>query len=284
MVRIIILQVLFLSIFVPLAYSSSGGCPEKIVSVTLASDEILLDVVEDRDRIAAVTYLADDESISNVVEKSKNIKKIHANIEQIVEINPDLVITAGYLGADFIKLLRSAGLETVVLEDVKDIESIKNNILNIGKIVCEKDNASDIVSKMESDIENIQEKYNTGKNRPEVLFYSAPGFTAGPDSIINSLISMAGGKNAFQPDSYVTSSRISLEYIVTIDPDVIILSNFSPSDPDFEKRFINNPAILQSTAYKTGNIHTIEGKYIVSASHYVVEALEKLAEIIHKDR
>lgn len=261
-------------------FSEAADCPGRIVSVTLASDEILLDIVDERERISAVTYLADDASISNVVEKAKGIKKIRANIEQIIELRPDLVIAAGYLGSDFIKLLKSAGLKTMVLKEVNDIGSIRNNIQMIGKAVCEVENANKLVSNMEEEISEIRSNYNPPENRPEVLFYSAPGFTAGPESLINELITMAGGSNAFDSVSFVRSSKISLEYIVEKDPDIIILSNFSPSDPDFESSFLNNPAIKESTAYKEGNIHVMEGRYIVSASHYVVEGITRLAEII----
>lgn len=262
-------------------YSTVSDCPQSIVSVTLASDEILLDIVEDRSRISGVTYLADDRSISNVVEKSKGITKIHANLEQIVQLDPDLVITAGYLGSDFITLLKSAGLPVMVLEEVDDIQSVKTNIKEIGKKVCEQENASEIISRMEKDIENIMAKNNPGDTLPQVLFYSAPGFTAGPDSIINQMIGIAGGENAFRTESLVRSTKISLEYIVELNPDIIILSNFSPSDPNFEEKFLNNSAIKQTKAYKNDRIHILDGRYIISASHYIVNGVKKLSELIH---
>lgn len=264
----------------PLLLGSGEKCPQRIVSVTLASDEILLDILDDRKRLAAVTYLADDESISNVVDKARGIKKIHANLEQIVELTPDLVVTADYLGSDFIQLLRAAGLNTIVLNEVKDIDSITDNIELLGEAVCEEEDAREIIKKMKNGIADINSRHNPGSSRPEVLFYSAPGFTAGPNSIIDQLITIAGGENAFQSESFIRSSRISLEYIVETDPDMIIVSNFSPSEPDFEKKFIENSAIKQTTAFKEGNIHVIEGRHIVSASHYIVRGIEELADII----
>ncbi len=282
MIRILFLNLFLISVICPLRFSEASDCPQRIVSVTLASDEILLDIVEDRERISAVTYLADDDSISNVVRKAKNIKKVHANLEQIVELEPDLVITADYLGSDFIKLLKSAGLNTMVLKEVKDVDSIKENIELLGKAVCEKENASKLVMSMEKKISEIKTSYKVPESRPEVLFYSAPGFTAGPDSLIDQLITIAGGENAFDSESFVRSSRISLEYIVEEDPDIIILSNFSPSDPGFENRFVNNPAIRESTAYKKDNIHVMEGRYIVSSSHYVVKGISMLAKLIRE--
>lgn len=280
--RIILLCTAFIFLLLPGAvHSEVSECPRSIVSVTLASDEILLDIVEDRSRISGVTYLANDASISNVVEKSQGITKIHANLEQIVQLDPDLVITADYLGSDFITLLKSAGLPVMVMEEVDDIQSVKMNIREIGKKVCEQENASGIISRMEKDIEAIRNKNKPGDKVPEVLFYSAPGFTAGPHSIINQLIGIAGGKNAFQAETLVRSTKISLEYIVEIDPDIIILSNFSPSDPNFEEKFLKNSAIKQTKAYKNDRIHILDGRYIISASHYIVNGVKKLSELIH---
>jgi len=270
---------IFFIISVP-ASALEEGCSERIVSVTLASDEILVDILSDKARIAGLTYLSDDRSISNIADRTEGIPKIRANLEQIVELNPDLVITAGYLGSDFIKLLKTAGLNVMVLEDVNNIDSIEKNIISIGERVCEQGKAEKLVKKMTEEIKDIKNSHNH-EHRPSVMFYSAPGFTAGPNSLIDEIISIAGGRNAFQGDSFVRSSKISLEYIIKTDPDVIILSSFTPTDPGFEERFLENPAVKQTRAFKDHNIYVIQGRYIISSSHYIVKGIKKLEHLIN---
>ena len=47
--------------------------PQRIVSLGLSADEVLLDMVEP-DRIAALTYLADDAGISPAADKAVRVK------------------------------------------------------------------------------------------------------------------------------------------------------------------------------------------------------------------
>lgn len=270
-----------LTVLHPPLFASERDCPSSIVSVTLASDEIIIDIVSDRDRIAGVTYLTDDRSISNVADRVADIPKIHANLEQIVEIEPDLVIVSGFLSNDFISLVNAAGLNTLLLKDVRSIADIRKNILMIGEAVCEEEAAEKLVSEMEEKIDSIRRNVDSHHEHRRVLFYSAPGFTAAGNSTVDEIITLAGGKNVFGDERNFQTSRISLEYIVETDPDIIILSSFAPSNQDFAKEFAGNEAIRETSAYKNDRIHVIEGRYIVSSSHYIVNAVRELAGIIN---
>ena len=62
-------------------------CPEKIASLSLASDEILFDLV-DTDKIVGVTYLAENRKLSNVHGLTSGIpNKLYPNLEQIIEMD-----------------------------------------------------------------------------------------------------------------------------------------------------------------------------------------------------
>ena len=65
--------------------------PQRIISMNVSVDEILLDLVDSK-RIAALTYFADDPSICSAGEKVKQVKERvqGSNIEWIVALQPDL--------------------------------------------------------------------------------------------------------------------------------------------------------------------------------------------------
>jgi hypothetical protein len=78
--------------------------------VTLATDEILLALVEPS-RLLGVTYLAVDERLSHVTQEAAAVPhKVRADPEQIIAVQPDLVFVASYLRGEFIRLLQAAGL------------------------------------------------------------------------------------------------------------------------------------------------------------------------------
>src|SRR3979409_1159971 len=69
--------------------------PQRIVSLTVCADQLLLDLVS-RDRIAAPTYLAVDPTVSMRVEESRGLKGVHWLAEEILALQPDLVIAQEY--------------------------------------------------------------------------------------------------------------------------------------------------------------------------------------------
>ena len=269
---------LLIFIFILSINSYAENCPKNIVSLTLASDEILLSIVEDKSRISGVTYLASDESISNIHKESANIKGVYANLEQIVELDPDLLIVSVYKSQDVKKQIQKAGINTLYLDEIISFQSLKENILKIGNAVCESENAQILVSNMQNKLDIIKKKIPENGTKPRILYYSPPGYTAGKQSTINEIIEQSGGINIGSEVTKSSYDKISLEYIVESNPDIILISSYNPSHINFEKEFIINPVIKEIPAIKNNKIALIEGKYLTSASHYVIYAVDKLID------
>lgn len=273
-VYIFIKVILFFLIYTFNSYSSE--CPQRIVSLTLASDEIILEIVEDRDRIAGVTYLASDSSISNINDMVGDIEGIHANLEQILNLEPDLLIVSIYKNQDVKNQINDAGINTLYLDDIISFESLRNNILKIGHAVCEKENAEKLVREMNKDLQDIMNRIPEDKDKPKILYYSPPGFTAGENSTINEIIEKSGGINLGKIVGKKSYEKISLEYILKTNPDVILLSSYNPSHNDFPEQFISSSILKDLPAIKKNRVVIIPGKYLSSASHYVVYAVDEL--------
>ena len=77
-----------------------GARPVRIVSLTLATDEILLGMVEPR-RLQGVTLFASDPAISNVADLAAHDvpHKLEMNVETILSLDPDLVLVASWSDA-----------------------------------------------------------------------------------------------------------------------------------------------------------------------------------------
>lgn len=259
--------------------NANAQCPDHIVSLTLASDEILIDIIEDKSRIAALTYLSSDSSISNVADKTEDIPKIHANIEQVISLDPDLVIVASYTNQNFRKHLEDTEIKTVFLNQFGSFSSVKENIKLIGKSVCEEENAGRLIADMEDKLGKLSERIPSEKPGPKVLYYSSSGNTAGEGSLVNEILEKAGAVNLAKEAGIDEYGKISLEYIISIDPDIVILSSYNPSDPDFPKEFILNSALRDSSAVRNNRVKVVPAKHLISASHYVVKSVEDIVEI-----
>ena len=77
--------------------------PQRIVSMTLGTDELLMDLVP-TDRIAALTYLSDDSGISHISDRSGAVEhKIRGtSAEAILALHPDLILIGDWWKLEFL--------------------------------------------------------------------------------------------------------------------------------------------------------------------------------------
>lgn len=267
----------------PPLHSAPVKKPQRIVSMTLGSDEILLSLVDPR-RIVAVTYLSVDPKISHVAAAAEAIPyKVHLDLERVVALEPDLVLVASYTSADFVKQLIDAKLPVMKLELFTSIEGIKQNILTLGRAVGEEARARAMVEEMARRIAEIKRRVAASPKRPGVLTYGPTGSTAGRETTFDEMVTLAGGRNLAAESGIVGHVNISVERLVMIDPETIILSSWNPEAPGFEQMFLNDPALKRLSALRSKQVYAIPEKYLTTVSQYIVEGAEKMARLVHPE-
>ncbi len=259
---------------VPVICLAKPPCPQNIISLTLASDEILVDIVGDRKKIAALTYFSTDPLISNVVDKAQGIAQVRANLEQVISRSPDLVIVANHTNPNIRTHLEAAETKVLTLHEIVSLESIEKNIELVGAAVCEEAAAKNLVKEMKRQIADARTKIPNYAKAPKVLFYGSPGFTVGRNSTINDIIESSGAINLPARLGLVGYSNISTEYIIQNNPDLVLTSSYNPSHPDFVGQMFKNPA------FRDKKIIVIEGKHLDAASHYAARAVADLVNLM----
>jgi iron complex transport system substrate-binding protein len=78
--------------------------------------------------------------------------------------------------------------------------------------------------------------------------------------------------------------KLSLETIVTLDPEVIILSAWQPEESDFLEKIRSHPALAHLSAVRKNRVFVLSEKYLTTVSQYIVDATEALARLIHPTR
>ena len=253
-------------------------CPEKIASLSLASDEVLLDIIDD-ERLIGITYLAGNERLSNVYLKSHAVpNRLRPNLEQIVEVSPDLVVVADYIDFGFLNQVENSGTRTLYLKDFNSIENIKKNISIIGESVCEIEKAEKLISDMELRIKKI--KKNRQASKPTVLYLFPYYFTSGADTTVGEIIETAGGINVGKKAGIRGNKKISAEYIVEADPDILIIGSYNIDDENFIGNLKSDKVLKNLTAIKNNHVYQIETKHLTTVSHHIVKGIEDLSDII----
>ena len=265
--------------------------PTKIVSTTLAVDEFLVDLVAP-ENILAVTQMSTDASISNVAGKTDAIETKFETVtaEQVLALNPDLVIIPSYVSGEVLDQIESAGITTYQVVDDSSFEGILKTVETLGQIVGEEENAAALVADIKKRIDTLETNAEKVETKPRVLYYTEYLSSVTDNTTIGEMIHLAGGTNVITEagivgDSYPDYPNVSKEVLVQLKPEVIFTTAWGAAEgePAFVTEWKNDPALADVPAIKNGKIYVLDSANITTASHYVIEGAEEMAAILSQE-
>lgn len=264
--------------------SARGFPPQRVVSLSLTADEILLALLPP-ERIVALTHLADNPSYSNVVTGAQHVQgRVQANAEQVIALQPDLVVVSALAntGGTAKALLRQTGIPLFPLQWYESIAGIKQSILAVGEAVGEGAKAQGIVADMERRIRAVQQRVAAARQL-RVLYLAPDGFTAGKKTNIDEMITTAGGRNIAAVAGIEYFRKISHETLLMLDPEVILLSRDPQAvEPKEAYQWLyGNPALQNVAALRQQRVYAIPRPYLDVLSHHVVKGVEAIARLLH---
>jgi iron complex transport system substrate-binding protein len=275
--------------FTPGTYTDDMGrevtineVPQRIVSHVPSITEMLF-ALGVGERVVGVSDYCDypEEAAS----KTSVGNYFNPSIENIVALEPDLVLTDGH--SEGIKQLDE--LEPPInymVIDPKDIDGVFKDLELLGKVTGSEGEAEELIESMQDSIANVLALVE-GAPRPKVLFIidatdlTFP-WTAGQGSFIDAFITMAGGENvAAQAEGAWV--QLSIEEIVNIDPEIIILPAKHGTAFTSPETLMEHAVWQGTTAVKEGKIFIIDDDLVSRSGPRIVQGLEELARIIHPE-
>jgi ABC-type Fe3+-hydroxamate transport system substrate-binding protein len=207
---------------------------------------------------------------------------IRPSVETVLLKQPDLVILIG--GSDNAQAVREMELLEVpfVVLLFNTLEDLKSNVTRLGRIVSRSDEALEMWTCIERDFASVRGAVN-GKERPSVYYDVGypPAFTVGAGSYLDSLISMAGGRNVFG-DLVAPSPRVSLEAIIARDPDVIVYP-LGGTGPTHAAGPEDRPGWENLRAVQRGSVLKVPSELLHRLGPRIGEAARVLAGALHPE-
>lgn len=205
------------------------GKPQRIVSIGLCSDQLLLMLAE-REQIASLSNWVLDEGMSYMRNTVGDIPINHASIEEIIRFEPDLVLASEFVGRDTMQLLQRLGYPAVQLPVPTSVEETYDLIREIGRLTGNSTRAEETISAMRGKLDEIRSRYAA---RPQKTFiiYGPNGFTIGSNTLEDEIFEHAGYRNLAAEMGIEGFQSISLERLIAADPDVLQIDrNLSQQD------------------------------------------------------
>lgn len=174
------------------------------------------------------------------------------NVEEILKLNPDLVLVAGR-NAKLIEQLEERGL-TVFGVVAETPEQLMNTMENLGKCFGKEERASKFNQYYHQMLSKISQKTKdiASSARPKVYVVgpSGPFSTAAGDMYQTSLIEMAGGENV-AGDIKGGWVNVDMEQIMKWNPDFILVVKYGNTTPE---TILQDPRWKEIKAVKDGKV------------------------------
>jgi ABC-type Fe3+-hydroxamate transport system substrate-binding protein len=209
------------------------------------------------------------------------------NVERIVALKPDLVLSYGEDTKQYDAQLQQVGLHVVDLPS-GNLSQILQEIVTVGRLTFTENAANNVVGQLQRQIEEIKTRVS-GTTAPKVLIesdYSTPGkpYVNGGGSFGDELLQDANGVNIFHDNSSGGGfPQVADEAIISANPQFIILTE----DPAYGG---NVSAVFKRSnwgsidALKLHQVYRINSNIIGRPGPRLVQGLQCLAQIIHPDK
>ena len=266
-----------LSIFLMLLFVSvqiAWSKPDRIISLSPTATEMLFAIGAGGNVVAV-------DSLSNFPKDAPltNLSALEPNLEAIASYKPDLVIIAFEIGNLKVDL-NAVGIEALMLPAIPTVEDALKQILEIGDITGNEENAEKLVVKIRSQIKTISLQ-REGKPKFSVYheldenYYSPSTW-----SFLGNIYDILGFKNiADEADTAKTGyPKLSAEYIMVSNPDIIVTSGLK-----------NNKQLKFASRAGWNAIKAVQNEAIISvepdiAGRWGPRLIDFCEQIIHKLR
>lgn len=255
--------------------------PQRIVSLTPVDSEIL-GALHEQSEVVGVDYYTDYPA--DIASKTK-VTDVNstANVEQIIALKPDLVLSYGKETNSSIShadtQLMAAHI-TVYDLPALDLEGSISEIRLIGQLTGAEKAANALADNMQKRIDTVKAKVASAQ-KPTVymeLYYgNGPTYVFGGGSFGDELITDAGGVNVFHGNTTGAGyPAVDNEAIIAANPSVIILT-----DGETPASVAARPGWGNIAAVKSGAIYSIDPNLTQRPGPRIIDGLNDLAKDLH---
>lgn len=251
---------------------------ERIISLTPHITELLFSVGAGEKIVGTVEY-------SDYPDAAKSIPQVGnyagLNIEAILALQPDLIIywPEGNSARDTARLQQLK--LPLFASDPNSFTEIADDIKRFGALTGYQEKSTQIAHHF---LERVNEiKLANQQKKPLQVFFQVwdkPLLTQNGDTFISRLISLCGGKNIFS-DLTIKSAQVSVEAVLTADPDIFLAGAQLGQRPDWLDEWLQYPYL---TAVKTNQLLIVEEDLIHRPTLRLLDAAQQVCTLFDEAR
>jgi iron complex transport system substrate-binding protein len=257
-----------------LGATEAPGKPRRIVSLNMCVDDLLLRLARP-ENIASVTWLARDPGNSNVAELAARVPVNHGLAEEIIPLQPDLVIAGVHTARPAVAMLKRTHIPVVEIDVPKTLSAVRQQIRDIAALIGEREKGESVVGVMDASLAALPSP--AWRARPRAIVLNPNGVTVGEDTLVDEVMTRAGLTNVAAELAIDNYGQIPLETLVASGVDVLIVSASRDGPPALATEILRHP-VLSALSDRT-RLVVLPGRLWNCGGPAVVEAIERLMRV-----
>lgn len=258
--------------------------PQRIVSINLCTDQLLLDLVA-RDRIQAVSHLAADRNVSAAHAAARGLPTTRGEAEIVLGFDPDLVLAGTFSTPATVALLERIGRRVVKVGLASDLDGVRQSVREVAMAVSEVERGEAVIAAFDQRMAAVAAKSTTTASgstaaeaaaNPSALTYQVNGLASGSGSLMDAALGAAGFRNHARTLGLGAGGSLPLEALLVMPPDLLVLSGPVDEYRTVVADNLRHPA-LAALRSKTPSLVLPWRTWLCGTPH-IAGAIEQLAE------
>ena len=251
--------------------------PRRVLALAPSMTEMLFAVAD----TATIVARCPQDNYPAAVYRKPIVNNYPLDLEKLVLLKPDVVFTVeGITSVDDAQRLQQLGIPVYYLR-FRRVEDVFKGLEEVGRIMGRRPRARHLTDSLRQKLKQFTLAAARPASMPKVLAitWQDPIYCYGQNTLFTDEIRSAGGRNAITetfPQPYPALTR---EYILQLNPDVLLGGSFGKLDSTF---FKNYPELKRINAYKNRRVYPITGNLLERPGPRVVESVRELQTLIKK--
>jgi len=242
---LVLLSLVTLAVLLISTRTYGADKPQRVASLSLCVDELLLSLAEPT-QVVAVSRLAADPRYSRVWQQAQHTPQHDGLAEQLVALRPDLLLAAEYEQGKATTLLRQLGYDVRIVATATTLADVPAQLREVATWLGAEARAEALLANWQQKLAQAKRPTPTATS-PLALSLAPNGYTPGQQSLKNELLHWTGYRTAADVLDLRFDSELTLEQILLLNADVLFLEEQHGNRDALAFRLLDHPALQQQT-------------------------------------
>ncbi|WP_066504791.1 ABC transporter substrate-binding protein [Rufibacter sp. DG15C] len=199
--------------------------------------------------------------------------------ERLLTLKPDAVFaTEGIISLEVAAQIHKMGIP-VYFQAFDSVSDVLRGLRDLGRILQREKEATALVNSLQQKLQAFSQDRAQLKEHPKVLaiIWKDPIYVFGRNTIFTDKLRYLGADNAVPVVMAQQSPALTREYILQLNPDVIVGGTFEKYDKEF---FSLYPELKRIKAYQNRRIYEVTDDLMSRPGPRVIESIQELKQVL----